>query len=144
MYDVLPKGFFPYVEVSACYVEIEGSLLLLQCSQEKEEHGAWGVPAGKIEKGETPHAAACRELWEETGILTEEMDRILSIGTLYIHKPNIQYVYHMFKVGLDSKPSIVLSKEHSNYKWATREEMSQMPLMLGAYECLNKYFSCRG
>ncbi|MCF8360131.1 MAG: NUDIX domain-containing protein [Prolixibacteraceae bacterium] len=27
----------------------------------------WELPAGRIEKGETPYEAACRELYEETG-----------------------------------------------------------------------------
>jgi len=29
---------------------------------------AWQMPQGGIDKGETPHEAAIRELWEETGI----------------------------------------------------------------------------
>lgn len=29
----------------------------------------WELPAGHIEKGETPYEAACRELFEETGAL---------------------------------------------------------------------------
>jgi putative (di)nucleoside polyphosphate hydrolase len=32
---------------------------------------AWQMPQGGVEKGEDPHAAALREMWEETG-LTED------------------------------------------------------------------------
>ncbi|WP_368407154.1 NUDIX hydrolase [Sulfitobacter sp. THAF37] len=41
--------------------------------------GKWGFPGGKIELGETVHAAALRELSEETGISAEPLR---AFGTL--------------------------------------------------------------
>jgi len=32
---------------------------------------AWQMPQGGIDAGETPHAAALRELWEETGVTAD-------------------------------------------------------------------------
>src|SRR5688572_11732645 len=50
----------------------KGSVLLTQRSTaEKFMPGAWGIPAGKIEFGESPANAAARELKEETGLSGE-------------------------------------------------------------------------
>ena len=34
---------------------------------------AWQMPQGGVDKGENPEAAALRELWEETGVLAENV-----------------------------------------------------------------------
>lgn len=44
--------------------------------------GAWGIPAGGIDGGETARAAAVRELAEETGLLVDA-DALLELPTLY-------------------------------------------------------------
>ncbi len=66
VYEVRPQGFKATAEVAACYLEVDGKLLLLECSSSKAESGKWGVPAGKIEMGETPKEAAKRELFQIT------------------------------------------------------------------------------
>jgi 8-oxo-dGTP pyrophosphatase MutT (NUDIX family) len=82
VHETKPQGFKPAVEIAACYLEIDGQLLLLECSPSKPEPGKWGVPAGKLEVGETPEQAAKRELLEETGILIENSE-IHAMGSLY-------------------------------------------------------------
>ncbi|MEN9564072.1 MAG: Phosphatase NudJ, partial [Chloroflexota bacterium] len=43
--------------------------------------GTWGLPGGHLEKGETIFQTATRELFEETGIVTNESFlEILTIG----------------------------------------------------------------
>ena len=106
----------------------------------KPEPGKLGVPAGKLEIGETPEQAAKRELLEETGILVESSD-IHGVGSLYIRKPQIDYVYHLFQISCKTKPRVRLSSEHSNYLWATQQEIETLPLMAGALTALQKYRS---
>ncbi|MBO9517264.1 MAG: NUDIX domain-containing protein [Porphyrobacter sp.] len=45
-----------------------GRLLLQQALPHKRHGGLWEFPGGKVERGETPRFAACRELLEELGI----------------------------------------------------------------------------
>jgi len=138
VFESRPMGFQPVVEIAACYLEMEGCLLLLECASFKSEPGKWGVPAGKLEKGESPRQGARRELFEETGITVEE-DDLCPLGPLFIRKPKMEYVYHLFHLSFSAKPTVRLSSEHENYLWATKKEIDELPLMAGAIEALHKY-----
>jgi len=57
------------IELAAAIVVHKGRVLIVQRSEtEKLAPGVWGVPCGKIEKGEKPEQAVLRELHEETGL----------------------------------------------------------------------------
>ncbi|MBI3236748.1 MAG: NUDIX hydrolase [Chlamydiales bacterium] len=129
----------PQVEVAAAYVDRDGKILLLQNSSHKSEGAAWGVPAGKFEEGETPLQAVKRELCEETGLDLPEKD-FSSLGALYISKPHVRYVYHLFSVSLIDDASVQFCAEHSAYKWASKEEMEKLILMEGAQIALDVYY----
>lgn len=46
----------------------------------------WRLPKGSIEKGETAKSAALREVWEETGIKAQIIERLDTIQYFYILK----------------------------------------------------------
>jgi 8-oxo-dGTP diphosphatase len=138
--DKKPPDFLPKMEASACCLEIAGHLLLIQQAKGKWEESLWGVPAGKLELNETREAAAERELFEETGIQIQSPSEIQYLTTLYIRKPDIDYIYHMFVVRLDKKPRVRLSFEHMSYRWAKRKELESLPLRAGVKEALQYYW----
>lgn len=138
VYEIKPEDFKATVQIAACYLEVDGHLLLLEYAASKPEVGTWGVPAGKLEANELPDEAAKRELFEETGIEIQN-SCLQSVGTLYIRKPGVDYVYHLFKITLHSKPAVQLSNEHSAYLWAGTKDLENLPLMSGAKELLHKY-----
>ncbi len=133
-----PKDFDPQAEVAACYIECEGKLLLLQNAPDDSEAGSWGVPAGKVESNETPLQGAMRELFEETGISIDS-SQIQLIGSLYIRKPEIDYVYHLFRIKVATRLEVQLSHEHQNYQWVSPEEIEMMPIMIGGKEAYAHY-----
>lgn len=49
----------------------KGELLLV-----KDKKWGWNLPGGKIELGETPEIAACREVFEETNLVIENTQKI--------------------------------------------------------------------
>jgi 8-oxo-dGTP diphosphatase len=143
VYELRPKDFVPKVEVAGIYVNINDKVLLLQLSSRKREAGKWGVPAGKLESNESVIEGARRELLEETDIDITSVDMLKSIGKLFIRKPDIDYVYHLFGLNLELFPNIQLSAEHHNHKWVTRIEANALNLMDGAKEALDFYFKAK-
>lgn len=137
VYEKPPKGFLAKVEVAACYLEINEHFLLLERSTGVEAK-KWGVPAGKLELNETPEEAAVRELFEETGIRIQP-NELHSVGILYIRKPEVDYVYHPFKINLTGKPEVRLSSEHLSFKWLSQSEIMEIPLMDGAIKSFQYY-----
>ena len=54
--------------VAAALINPEGRVLLARRPQGKSMAGLWEFPGGKVEAGETPETALCRELLEELQI----------------------------------------------------------------------------
>lgn len=140
VFDKQPEGFTAQVEVSACYVEVAGKVLLLQNSSEKDEPGKWGLPAGKREGSECAKSCALRELFEETGIQIDSISKLQPLVALYYRKPAIDYVFHIFKLELNAVPNLFLSYEHQGFVWAGDKEIETLSLMSGAKEAL---FHCQ-
>ncbi len=132
VHSTKPKNFSPKIEVSAAYVEIKNEILFLQ--RAGSEKGLWGVPAGKLETGESAEAALKRELLEETGISINSHSHIAPLGQLFICKPSGDYIYHLYGVYLSKKPAVTLSSEHQDSCWITHDEIETFPLMSGALE----------
>jgi 8-oxo-dGTP diphosphatase len=140
IFQTQPQDFVPKVHVGASYVVVNGKILMLQLSSHKKEGGSWGVPAGKIDLNETPEQGARRELLEETGISLASHSHMQSIGQLYIRKPDMDYVYHMFKVQLERLPEILLSNEHQAYKWISSHEVQSLQIMEAGREPLEQCY----
>ena len=59
---------------AAALINGDGAVLLAQRPQGKSLAGLWEFPGGKIESGENPEAALCRELAEELGLDVDPKD----------------------------------------------------------------------
>lgn len=61
------------------------------------ENNRWQLPKGTVDKGESPEAAAIREVREEAGIDTELIERIDKVEYWYVFNQDGQRVrYHKF------------------------------------------------
>lgn len=58
-----------------CYIEKDGAYLMLHRIKKKndENHDKWIGVGGKLEAGESPYDCARREIYEETGLVTESL-----------------------------------------------------------------------
>jgi 8-oxo-dGTP pyrophosphatase MutT (NUDIX family) len=59
-----------------CYVESEGSVLLIEKLKPDWQKGKINLPGGSVEPGETPVQAAARELFEEANILAFHLEAV--------------------------------------------------------------------
>jgi ADP-ribose pyrophosphatase YjhB (NUDIX family) len=134
-----PKGFKPTVEVAGCFCEWEGKLLYLKRHTDKPYGDTWGLPAGKIEKGEDPRAAAAREVFEEVGIKLD-LTQLQAVVKAYLEADQVCYVFHAFRTRLKKAPLIALEPSaHTEAKWLTVEQALKLPLIVGGGEILKYY-----
>lgn len=69
----------------------DGERVLLVKRTEPPDVGAWSVPAGYLERDESPRAAAARELSEETGLRVSQNALTLH-DTVFVQHPSGQHV----------------------------------------------------
>lgn len=132
-----PKDFQSQVEASGCYCEYQGRVLFLKRHADKVEGLRWGVPGGKLEVGEKPLAAAERELFEEAGIRARHLQ---PIGSLYIRRPEVDFIFHLFFLLLSEFPLLKIApEEHTEACWVNLHEAKKLPLISGGAEAL-EYF----
>ena len=77
--------------VAAALYNPDGEILLAQRPEGKQLAGLWEFPGGKVEPGESPEAALCRELNEELGITVNETDLEPILQQKYNYKRHIVY-----------------------------------------------------
>lgn len=134
-----PSDFDMTIQAAACYCEYEDKLLFLRRPPGGYNGNTWGIPGGKLEKGESSRQAAVRELYEEVGFCIED-DALVEVGIFYIKIPKLDYVFHTFRKRFMEKPSVVLAlEEHLEARWVTFEEALQLPLIRGGREVLMHY-----
>ena len=141
IYNEQPEDFVPDIEVVGCLIECESKILLLHRHDNKTEGNKWGLPGGKVDKGDKDEKEAMlRELKEETGLSVEE-DGLSYYRTFFVSHREYNYFYHYFNYQLEELPSILISEnEHKAYRWLTPEEALSLPLVLDEEHCLRDYY----
>ena len=79
--------------------------------------GSWEVVHGSIEAGETPLAAALRELQEETGLVPLRCYNLSRVETFYRHAADEVGFIPVFAVFVDPSAAPRLSTEHDAWEW---------------------------
>ncbi len=84
--------------------------------------GLWQQVAGKIEKGETAPQAALREIKEETGLIPKALYSADIVEIFYEDNHKCIHIIPVFAAITDSKAKVVLSEEHSHFKWVSAKQ----------------------
>ena len=77
---------------------------------------AWETVHGRIESGESPEAAAVREVKEETGLAVRRLYNV-SVQPFYLHKLATVELAVVFAAFVSRADPIVLGAEHMHYEW---------------------------
>ncbi len=88
---------------------------------------SWEIPGGGIDEGETPEVAAIRELYEETGIKAEKVEKV---GVFYpLNSFNSENVILFYTIIEPTEPTLSKIEPSENileHKYFTFDEVLQM------------------
>ncbi len=113
----------------------EGKILALRrSSTDPSRPLTWDLPGGLVEDGETLEESVVRELQEEAGFAIEKftiLDAVVgnSQGTQWVQ------ICYVEEVDL---PEVILSYEHDQYEWLTKEEFLKLESSEKIKRFLNK------
>jgi 8-oxo-dGTP diphosphatase len=84
------------IDVAVSVVRDEaGRVLLAERTARQISAGFWELPGGKIDPGETPHAAAARELDEEVGLKAESLHPLMTYDHVFPTKRVRLHIFHV-------------------------------------------------
>lgn len=106
--------------IAAAIIVHQGRVLLVR-RRVQEGDLLWQLPAGKIEQGETPAAAAVRETAEEAGVEVIA-GRILGER---IHPSTGRHVVYVACDLISGTPKVAAPAEIDAVAWASSEELEQ-------------------
>ncbi|MGC9357411.1 MAG: NUDIX domain-containing protein, partial [Anaerolineae bacterium] len=87
-----------------------GRILLVRRAWEPMQ-GQWSLPGGYVDHDESPQRAAIREVWEETGLVIEDVELLTLVsgqeenGSKHHHGADLIIVYHARIVGGTLRPA---------------------------------------
>ena len=114
------------VMVVLTVVELGGRFLVIR----EAKHGrGWYLPAGGVEVGESPFAAARRETIEEAGIVTEP-EEVLTVGHELIPRDGVRSMLRFVIAArpLTFEPKCVADEHSLEARWLRLDEIAELPL----------------
>jgi len=120
-----------------CFLEYDGRFVILLRHPEKSQGGTWGLPAGKVNPGETDEDAILREVYEETGY-SSSPKQLEFLGNYIFSFPELELTFPTFRIRLRGPIKIKHnSYEHKTFKWVTPKECYSIPnLIHGLHDLL--------
>jgi 8-oxo-dGTP pyrophosphatase MutT (NUDIX family) len=118
------RAFHPRVRGVGVFVRCGDRVLLVRSTYQSW----WGLPAGRVGRGEDPRAAARRELREETG-LAAAPDALAHLGDLELEHTHIRDHVSFFELRFESEPHVVADgAEIAELRWLREDEISALKL----------------
>jgi 8-oxo-dGTP diphosphatase len=99
-------------------------LILKRAPNSRSNPRCWELPGGKVEPGESFDKAMIREIKEETNL---DITLKRAVGIAQQDLPYIHSVHVIMTVDVDSG-DLKISEEHTEFKWATLEEIKSLNL----------------
>jgi bis(5'-nucleosidyl)-tetraphosphatase len=102
----------------------------------------WGFPKGKLHRDENEEEAARREIAEETGLQSVELDATFRYVIHYLYRRGrllVEKDVTYFLVRVDTS-DVQLSWEHVAYRWATLEDSLDLVVFENARETLQRTY----
>jgi len=121
--------------------EIE--FLLLKRAANEKYPGVWQMVTGSIES-ETAYQTALREIKEESGLTPKKLWVVPNINSFYSPEKDVIVLIPVFSVLVNRNQNVIISEEHSEYKWFKKEEAIKLlawPGQRKSVEIIYEYFT---
>jgi 8-oxo-dGTP pyrophosphatase MutT (NUDIX family) len=126
------------MRVVGCFLEYNNTFALLYRHVHKPDGATWGLPAGKVEVGESDSSAMIRELFEETGCLAS-VSQLEPLGEYdFVMPSGTKNTFVTYRLNLVRPHDIVLeASSHANYTWVSAAQAYAMPdLIFGLHDVI--------
>ena len=99
--------------------------LCLRRSPHERSAGTWETVHGHILEGESPVAAAVRELAEETGLAAERLYNVSRVESFYLHRTDEVVLIPVFCALVAAGAEVRASEEHDASAWLPPAQASE-------------------
>ena len=116
-------------EWSEVLIHVRRGELFLVAHRSPDSGGYWHTIAGGVEPGEEFHAAALRELWEETGLeatALQPLGQFAYTRESWEEEPGLRVHVEAYLVDVDPGWEPALNHEHDEYRWLPRDEAAEL------------------
>jgi phosphoglycolate phosphatase len=117
----------PVVTVGGLIYDTGGRVLMVRTHKWSN---LWGIPGGKIKRGETAEAALRRELLEETNLAVEDIQFVLvqdCIDSKEFYR-EAHFVLLNYTCRCAGEPMVKLNDEAREFRWVPVEKALEMPI----------------
>lgn len=127
------------IRTVGCFVEYDGKFIILRRQHHKPDGNTWGLPAGKLDEGESDEDAMMREIEEETGYKGNK-NQLELLGEYIFEYPDLFLEFPTYRLVLDHPIEVIhRPDEHQGSKWVTAEECDAMTdLIRGFHDLLGR------
>lgn len=124
-------------------ITCNGKLLL----EKRRDCDLWGLVGGGVKRQETPLQAIAREIHEELGLrISKDQFRKLGVygepGRIAAYQDGSiwRMVVVVFALELDQEPEIILSEESRDMRFFSKEELSQIEIVVTHSDIVEDWF----
>lgn len=111
--------------------------LLLKRSFNEAYGGIWQMVTGRVKTNESAVNAVIREIKEETSLIPKRIWVVPNVNSFYEFKYDAVCLIPVFLCLVNEKDDVILSEEHSEFKWVNKNEAIKLVTWPGQKKSIN-------
>lgn len=117
--------------------------LLLKRSDKDIYPDIWQMVTGRIDNSEKAYETALREIKEETNLEPFKLWVAPNVNSFYSSETDEISMIPVFAALVDSNSKVMISEEHSEFRWVKKDEAKEMLAWIGqrtSVDVIHEYF----